>query len=219
MLRRRLEDTLQERDRATDNARRNVADALSRTADAAYAALWSRLNASLPDVFSDTHVPTRETFERLADAIVTMFRLATYQERCVLQKLYELKDVTQQNDPLFGFLTMLKRISLVSAAREFIAGGRNPEGFDRLMRSHQAWAEALATGLYKLIVRSPDLIRDEINPRTWPLKSPAAPDADVGRYLRQTGMQAIPDKLGTQFRRLAGQLAHQDYEFIIRERA
>lgn len=219
LLRRRLEETLQERDKAADNARRHVADALSRTADAAYSALWARLQTELPEVFSDTHVPTRETFERLADSLVTMLRLATYQERCVLQKLYELKDVTQQNDPLFGFLTMLKRTSLVSAARDFIAGGRNAEGFDRLMRSHQGWAEALATGLYKLIVRSPDLIRDEINPRTWPLKSPNASDGEVGRYLRQTGMQAIPDKLGTQFRKLAGQLAHQDYEFIIRERA
>ena len=219
MLRRRLEETLQERDQATDKARRNVADALSRTADAAFTALWARLQIDLPDIFSDTHVPTRETFDRLAQALVTMLRLATYQERCVLQKLHELKDVTQQNDPLFGFLTMLKRNSLATSARDFIAGGRNAEGFDRLMRSHQAWAEALATGLYKLIVRSPDLIRDEINPRAWPLKSPHAPDAAVGRYLRETGIQAIPDRLGTQFRKLAGQLAHQDYEFIIRERA
>lgn len=219
LLRRRLEDALQERDRAADNARRNVAEALSRTADAAYAALWTQLQTQMPDIFSDTHVPTRETFDRLADALIVMLRLSTYQERCVLQKLYELKDVTQQNDPLFGFLTMLKRNSLASAAREYIAGGRNAAGFARLAQSHQAWAEALATGLYKLVVRSPDLIRDEINPRTWPLKTPNAPDAAVGRYLRETGIQAIPDRLGTQFRKLAGQLAHQDYEFIISERA
>ncbi|MBI5865730.1 MAG: hypothetical protein HZB38_14720 [Planctomycetes bacterium] len=216
-LRRRIEEALQARDRTMRESASELSDARGRTADAAFGRVWERLSAAMPDVFPDTHVPTHDTFERLADALVVLLRLSTFQEQCVLQKLYELRDVSQQNDPMFGFLTMLKRSSLAAATREYVARGRERAPFAQLLRAHQAWAEAIATGLYKLVVRAPSLIADAINPRSWPI-GPTAADAAVGQYLRKDGVRVISDQLGTEFRREAARQAAQDYEFNIRER-
>lgn len=217
-LRQAVEAARGERDNAVARARAEVALAEGNTADAAYQKLWARLGNDIPEVFRATHVATPETFERVCDLLVHLVRVFAFVEIGVLQKLNELKDVADPNDPVSAFLVRLKRLPLAGSLDRFLAAGDNRTDMRQLVFSLQAWAEAVGTGLYKAVVRSAEMIREQINPRTWPLPREGLTDAAIGRYLREAGIQAISDKLGTELRRIAADLAHQDYEFLIQRR-
>lgn len=217
-LRQAVEDARQERDSAVARARAEVALAEGNTADAAYQKLWLRLRTDVPEVFRATHIPTPETFERVCDLLVHLIRVFAFVEIGVLQKLNELKDVADPNDPVTAFLVRLKRLPLAGSLDRFLAVGDNRADMRQLVFSLQAWAEAVGTGLYKAVVRSAEMVRDQINPRSWPLPREGLTDAAIGKYLRDVGIQAISDRLGTDLRRIAADLAHQDYEFLIQRR-
>jgi len=61
-LKKLSETTLRDRDVKVEVAKAEAAVAESQTADAAFVALWKQLSREMPEVFTETHVPTQNTF-------------------------------------------------------------------------------------------------------------------------------------------------------------
>lgn len=216
-----LERTRKERDAqvATVSAAASQAEAAS--ADAVFAALWEALHKEVPDVFVPTHVPTRATFEQLGEALVEFLRVFVTLEAHVHQLLRDLRQVSEPGDKLNHFYIMFtKSPRLVEVLRDFLVTGRRKGNFINLLRAHQAWARAFATGLNKVIIRAPTLIDEELNYRRWPLQKgfTVTEEVAIGRYFKDVAAKTVPEKLGTAFRRHAADMAYEDYDHLMRTR-
>lgn len=188
---------------------------------AALREIWEQLRTVAPEVFVESHQPTRETFAHLGEALAELLASALLTEAHVHQMLRDLRQVSDEQDKLNHFYILLtKNPGLTQTLRDFVVGGRRMGNFTNLLRSQQAWSRALASGLYKLVVSSPTLIADVLNPKLWQLKRGAleTEDAAVGRYFRENVSKTAPEALGTQFRQKAGDLSYDDYNDLMRRR-
>jgi hypothetical protein len=220
-LRAELETTRKQRDSQVQEAQTEVAGAKARTEDVALRELWTRMSAQLPDVFAETHVPTRETFENVCDTYIELLRTYRVLERHVHQLLKDLRQVGEQSDKLNHFYILFtKNPGLFDTLGDFLVTGRRRGNTMNLLRAHQAWARAFATGLYKTIVRSPVLISEELNPKDWPLKTgfTITEEAAIGKYFKETAQKTVPEKLGTKFRKHAADMAYEDYDDLMKRR-
>jgi len=218
-LRAELEAARKQRDVQVSEAQAEVQAAQADTADAVIAALWSRMRGELPNVFTETHIPTRESLERLCEAIVEFVKAMAVIEAHVVQCLKDLRQVGDENDKLNRFYILFKRNpGLMDCLRDYVATGRGKANFYNLVRAHQVWARAFATGLYKVIVRLPNVVADELNPRNWGGEVRLDKEASIGKYFKETAQRAVPEKIGTLARKQAGDLVHQDYNDLIRVR-
>lgn len=219
-LRGELELVRKQRDADVAAARSQAAAAQGATAEAAYKQLWSRLVAEAPEVFLETHVPTDKTFERLCEAMVELVRAASVIEFHVHQLLRDLRQVGQQNDPINQFyINFTRHPGMVELLREFLATGRQKGNFVNVLRAKLCWARAFGTGPYKAIVRAPALLGDELNYKNWQFKVGfGGEDAALGKYFKDVAQRAVPDKLGTALRKQAAELAHEDYNELMKRK-
>ncbi|MGD8453099.1 MAG: hypothetical protein PVJ57_14875 [Phycisphaerae bacterium] len=219
-LRTQLQAALRDSTRQSVEAEAKVEHAESRTAESAFQALWTRMHEELPDIFLETHVPNGQTFERLTETLVALVRAFATLEAHVHHMLRELRQVSEEDDKLTRFYIILtKNPGLVDTLRDFLASGRGRGNFVNLLRAVQAWARAFGTGLYKVVVKSPELIGEELNYRNWSLTRGRfeTEEAAVGKYFKETAQGSIPGKLGTRFRKQAGDMAYEDYNTLMRQ--
>lgn len=220
-LRVQLEQALRTRDKEVSVAREEIAEAKEGTSEALMQALWQRLHKAVPEVFIDTHVPTTRTFENLADSYTEMLRTVAVLERHVHQVLKDLRQVGQQNDKLNHFYIMFtKNPGLLETLRDYLTTGKRRGNYVNLLRAQQTWARAFATGLYKVIVRSPVMIGEELNCKNWPIKTgfTVSEEAAIGKYFKEKACKEAPEKLGTRFRRAAAEMVYEDYDDLMKRR-
>ena len=220
-LRTQVEATLRDRDRKTADAQAETEAAEGRTAEAAFRLLWGRMNKELPTLFVETHVPNLETFERSCDALVEFVRVFATLERHVHQMLRDLRQVGEEGDKLNRFHILLtKNPGLVETLGDHLISGKRKGNYANLLRAVQAWARAFGTGLYKVIVKSPTVIGNELNYRSWPVSRGRfeTEEASIGKYFKETVHRNTPDKLGNQFRKHAANEAYEDYNALMRRK-
>lgn len=219
-LRGELELVRKQRDADVAAARSQTAAAQGATADAAYRQLWAKLAEDAPEVFLATHVPTDKTFERLCEAMVELVRAASVIEFHVHQLLRDLRQVGQQNDPINQFyINFTRHPGMVELLRDFLATGRQKGNFVNVLRAKLCWARAFGTGPYKAIVRAPALLGDELNYKNWQFKVGfGGEDAALGKHFKEVAQRAVPDKLGTVLRKQAAELAHEDYNELMKRK-
>lgn len=216
-----LEQALRERDKRVAVAADEVAEAREETGDAFLKQLWQRMNKEFPEVFVDTHTPTRATFEHLSTATVELLSFVATIERHVHQSLKDLRQVGQQSDKLNHFYIMFtKNPGLFDTFRDYVITGKRKNNCFQLLRAQQTWARAFATGLYKVIVRSPVVISDELSTKDWPIKTgfTVSEEAAIGKYYKETACKQIPEKLGTTFRKHAAEMVYEDYDDLMKRR-
>ena len=220
-LRVQLEQALRERDKRVAEAAEEVAEAREETGDAFLMQLWQRMHKDFPEVFVDTHTPTRETFEHLCNAVIELVSCVATIERHVHQSLKDLRQVGEQTDKLNHFYIMFtKNPGLFETFRDYVITGKRKNNCFQLLRAQQTWARAFATGLYKVIVRSPVVIGEELNTKDWPIKTgfTVSEEAAIGKYYKETASKQIPEKLGTRFRRHAAAMVYEDYADLMTRR-
>jgi hypothetical protein len=135
--------------------------------------------------------------------------------------LRDLRQVSDRNDKLNHFyIIFTKNPGLLDTLKDFLAHENRRGNFVNLLRAQQAWARAFATGTYKTIVRSPAVIADELNYKSWPLKTgfTKTEDAALGEYFKATVQKSVPEKLGTLFRKQAAETAYEDYDALMKRR-
>lgn len=216
-----LESVKKQRDREVAGEAGRADAALEATAEAAFQRLWAKMRAEIPEVFVETIVPNENTFENLGEAFVEFLRVMATMERHVHQLLRDLRQVSEKTDKLNHFYIMLtKNANLVETLKDFLASGKRKGNFVNLLRALQAWTRAFASGAYKVIVRSPVTIADEMSYKAWPLKTgfTKTEDAAIGEYYKQTAIKTIPEKLGTAFRKQAADMAYEDYNELMKRK-
>jgi len=220
-LKEELEAALKERDRDVAGARGVADEAEQARAEAAFRRLWQHLHGEVPEVFVETSVPTEKTFEQLGDAFVEFLQTFAVLELHVHHLLRDLRQVSEKSDKLNHFYIMFtKNPGLLDTLKDYLVTGKRKGNFVNLLRAHQAWARAFASGTYKVIVRSPVTIADELNYKSWPLKSgfTKAEETAIGEYYKETAQQTIPEKLGTLFRKQAADMAYEDYNDLMKHK-
>jgi len=220
-LKRELEAVLQQRDQELARAQGAQAQAEAESAAAVFAELWRRLHAEIPELFVETHVATAATFEQLGEAFVEFVRAFAVLELHVHHLLRDLRQVSEKSDKLNHFYIMFtKNPGLLETLKDYLVTGKRKGNFVNLLRALQAWARAFASGSYKVIVRSPVTIAEELNYRSWPIKTSftKTEDAAIGEYYKQTAVKVIPEKLGTVFRKQAGDMAYEDYNDLMKRK-
>ena len=220
-LREEYEALLREREKKAAHAEAAAEEAESRTAETALGQIWARLHDEVPTVFLETHAANAATFERVGDATVEMLRVFAALERHVHGLLRDLRQVGEQDDKLNRFYIILtKNPGLADTLRDYLVSGQRKGNFANLLRAIQAWARAFATGMYKVVVKSPSLMGNELNYRSWSLNRGRfeTEEAAIGRYYRETAQRTIPEKLGTEFRKHAADEAYEDYNNLMRQR-
>lgn len=220
-LRAELEGTRQLRDREIGAERERVVTAEGQTEGSAFRELWGRMSKEAPQVFPDTHTPTRQTFEHLCDSYVDFVQAFGVLERHVMQLLKDLRQVGEQSDKLSHFHIMFdKNPGLFDTLREYLTTGRRKGNYANLLRAHQTWARAFATGLYKVIVRAPNTIEEAMHFKHWPIKTSftVGEEAAIGKYYKETALKQIPEQLGTRLRKQAGEMAYEDYDDLMKRR-
>lgn len=183
-------------------------------------ALWHYLHVEIPEIFVETHTPTQKTFEQICEAFVELLRSFATLEIHVHHMLRELRQVGEQNDKLNHFHMMLtKNPGLIDTLRDFLISGKRITNFANLVRAHQVWSRAFASGLQKVLVRSPNVIGDEYNPKNWEVErgSFESEDAAIAKSLKKN-VKIIADKIGTIFRKQASDGAYEDYNDLMRRR-
>ena len=220
-MKQELEAALQERDTDVASAKGAVDVAEDARAEMAFKRLWKRMGSEVPEVFVETSVPTEKTFEQLCDAFVEFLRALAVLELHVHHLLRDLRQVSEKSDKLNHFYIMFtKNAGLAETLRDFLVTGQKKGNFMNLLRAQQAWVRAFASGTYKVIVRSPVTIADELNYKSWPLKTgfTKTEDAAVGEYYKETAQKTIPEKLGTLFRKQAADMAYEDYNDLMKRK-
>ena len=218
-LKKQVESTLRERDTKVTSAEADADQAEAQSSSAAFGRVWSRLREQIPDLFLETHMPNEQTFERLGDTYVEFMRVLATLEMHVHHLMRDLRQVSERSDKLNHFYIMFtKNPGLVDTLRGYLATGKRKGNFVNLLRAQQAWARAFATGTYKVIVRSPVLIAEELNHKSWPIKTgfTVTEDAAIGKYYKETAVKTIPEKLGTEFRKHAAEMSYEDYDSLMK---
>jgi hypothetical protein len=221
-LRKELEAALQERDTHVADAQVKVEAAEAETADAVLKRLWAGMHGQIPDVFIDTHVPTQRTFEHLCEVLVDFVRTFATLERHVHHMLRDLRQVSERTDALNRFYIMFtKNPGLAETLRDYLTSGKRKGNFANLLRAQQAWARAFGSGAYKAIVRSPNLVQKELNYRSWGVKSSfgVSEDAALGKHFKETVYKTAPENIGTSLRKDAADMAHEDYNTVMKTRS
>lgn len=216
-----LEQTRQKRDEQVAGVQAVAQRAEANTAEAVFGDLWAAMQKELPEVFTQTHVPTRRTFDQLCDVFVELLRTMNTLELHVLHLLRDLRQVSETSDRLNQFHIMFsKSPRLADALRDLLATGKGRSNFSNLLKAHQVWARAFATGLHKAIIRTPMVLADELNFKRWPLPQAMllTEEARVGKYFKETAMKTIPDRLGTLLKKQAADMAYEDYDDLIKRR-
>lgn len=183
-------------------------------------ALWHYLHLEIPEIFVAVHKPTQKTFEQICEAFVELLRSFLTLEQHVQHMLRELRQVGEQNDKLNHFHMMLtKNPGLADTLKDFLIGGKRITNFANLVRAHQVWSRAFASGLQKVLVRSPNVIGDEYNPGNWTIERERfeSEDAATLKWLKKN-VKVVADKIGTIFRKQASDGAYEDYNDLMRRR-
>ena len=216
-----LAATLKQRDREVATADQAVSQAEHAKADTAFQRLWRRMRADIPEVFTETIVPNEKTFEQLCDAFVEFLRASAVIELHVHHLLRDLRQVSDPTDKLNHFYIMFtKNPGLLDALKDFLVSGRRKGNFANLLRAHHVWARAFASGPYKVIVRSPVTIAEELSYKSWPLKTgfTKTEDAAIGEYFKQIAQKTVPEKCGTAFRKQAADMSYEDYNDLMKRK-
>ncbi len=221
-LRQQMEAMLRERDRKVETAQAAAQEAQSETADSAFGRVWSRLRAAAPEVFLETHVANEKSFERLADVVVDMLRAFVVMEMHVHQLLKDLRQVGAEGDKLSHFYMMLtKNPGVLDTMRNFLVTGKGGGNLTNLLRAEQAWTRAFSSGMYKaLAVRSPAILSELMNPRSWPIKTSftTSEEAAVGKYYKETAYKSLPEKAASELRKHAADMAYEDYNELMKRK-
>lgn len=219
-LRQQMEAVLRERDTTREIAKVEVATAESQTADAVFQTMWSAMVKQWPELFIETHVPTQKTFENLCEAFIELARAMMIIEAHVHQMLRDLRQVTDDNDKLSHFLIILtkKTPNFVETLREYLPSRKKTGNLANLVRALNAWARAFGSGSYKAIVRAPTLIGNELNYNNWPIEKSFTTAKEIlqFKYFRDTVAKGAPERVGTDLRKEAGDLAYQDYNDLMK---
>lgn len=207
-----LERARRERDAAASNAQQTAAAAGAESADTAFQELWAHMRKSLPDVFAETHVPTRKTFERICDTYTYMLRVYFALEGSTKERL---KEVRNSNDPadmcnmLLGQLE--KTPSLAARLRETLPSERHDGSFRKRMAVVYAATCALPVGLRNVILRSGEAVQARLQVSKWGL-SPNPRDADIGKHYRDKVERSAPDEILAELRKSMGKEVFAKYE-------
>lgn len=219
-LRAQVEAALRERDTKVEAAQVETAQAAGRTAEAAFKELWSKFHADLPEVFVETHVPTYQTFEEIGDALVELIRAFAVMEAHVHGMLRDLRQVGERTDKLNTvFINLSKMPKLVETLRDYLVTNARRGNFVNLLRAVQVWSRAFGSGCYKTLVYAPNIMREEMNPKAWPLQKSftQSEDAALGKYYRDTAQKELPDKIGTQLKKKASDMVYEDYDQLFKK--
>ncbi|GAG49430.1 unnamed protein product, partial [marine sediment metagenome] len=102
--------------------------------------------------------------------------------------------------------------------RDYLSSGKRKGNFCNLLRAQQVWARAFGSGAYKAIVRSPVLIGEELNYRSWPVETGVfvTEDVAVGKFFKEKVYKEAPEKVGTTLRRHAADMAYEDYNNLMK---
>jgi hypothetical protein len=217
-LKQELEAALKERDKDVASARGVADQAEQARAETAFKRLWEHLQREVPEVFVETNVPTEKTFEQFGEAFVEFLRTMQVLE---LHVHHLLRDFRQLNEKINHFYIMFtKNPGLLETLKDYLVTGKRKGNFTNLLRAQQVWVRAFASGTYKVIVRSPVTIGDELNYKSWPIKTgfTKTEDAAIGEYYKETAVKTIPEKLGTLFRRQAADMTYEDYNDLMKRR-
>lgn len=220
-LRKEAEAAKHERDLHVADAQSDVSAAEEQTGSAAFGRLWQRMNERLPDVFVETHVPTENTMEQVCDALVEFAGTFAVLEGHVQYMLQQLKQVGEEGDKLNHFFLMLKKNpGLLEVLRKVLVSGKRSSQFKNVLRLVQAWVRAFGTGTYKVVIVAPDKVRNELNYRKWDFKKGSfeSEDAALGKHFKEIARARIPDALGNQFKKLAADMAYEDYNTLMKRR-
>jgi len=176
--------------------------------------LWTTLNQAFPDVFIETHVPNRETFERICEVLIEMMAILGVLEVRGKESLGRLRDVANPKDRIGSlFERFSKTPGLKPTLRDYVAGGARIGNLKNLLSALRSLQLALVSGQYKAIVRLPELLTGELDPSKWPVKAGrlGGDDASIGRYYKETARKTIPDNAGTGMRRQANADVSDDF--------
>lgn len=219
-LRAELEAQRQRRDRDLGQAHEEVRRAGENTAEAVIQELWRLLQTDLPEAFSPTHVPTRATVQNLGEAVCEMVRALATIEAHVIDRLKHSRQLNDPTDKISSFYNMLsKSPGLLDTLRDFLVTGRRKSNFVNLLRAHQVWAQALATGPNKALIRSAAQIFERLNYRRWPLEKGrfVSEEAAIGKYFREN-VRTLADEMANELRKLGADLSYQDYDDLMKRR-
>lgn len=187
-------------------AREEVKTAVADSHKPVLGELWGRLNKAFPDIFVETHVPNRETFERVCEGLIEMMSVLGALEVRGRESLSRLKDVANPQDRIGALLERFSRApGLKAVLRDYVAGGAGTRigNLKNLLSAMRSLHVALANGQYRAIVRLPDLLSGELDPSKWQIQGARRDDAAIGKYYKETVRKAIPDQIGTAMRRQA----------------
>ncbi|MFN0136615.1 MAG: hypothetical protein ACKVS9_10925 [Phycisphaerae bacterium] len=213
-LKKSLEAARRERDVALSGQDVQLATVRSRSYEGVSAEMWSRRSKIDPDIFADTHTPTVDTLERMADAILDLARAMQVLEEECAHRVRDLRFVADADHPMNALhMTLHNRPKLDQVVRKHLIGRAEAGELTAAVREIHALMRGLLNGCYVAIVRSREIAADELNYRLWPARAglTRGEDAAIGQYFRETASVEVPDKLGTALRRLAGVRAAEDY--------
>ncbi|TWT41056.1 Chromosome partition protein Smc [Phycisphaerae bacterium RAS1] len=218
-LRAQVEAALRERDTKVEAAEVETVAAEGRTAEAAFKELWAKFHTELPEVFVETHTPTHQTFEEIGDALVELIRAFAVMEAHIHGMLRDLRQVGERTDKLNTvFINLSKMPKLVETLRDYLVTNARRGNFVNLLRAVQVWSRAFGSGCYKTLVVAPNLMREEMNPKSWavPKAFTQSEDAALGKYYRDTAQKELPDKIGTLFKKKASDMVYEDYDQLFK---
>lgn len=196
-----------------------VAAADAQTEGAAFAALWADLAKAHPQIFVETHAPPRETFARVGLLLSDLLHGAVELEGHVRQMLHDLRQVDVPEDKLTKFHLLLTRNPrLADTLRDFLLTGRQKGNFQQLLQTLLSWSRGFSVGMYKLVVLSPAILQEEMNPRGWPVKGLISMDAALGKYYKDKASRELPEKIGTILRRRAADMSYEEYAALLKRR-
>ena len=104
---------------------------------------------------------------------------------------------------------------MLEVLRKALVAGKRSSQFKNVLRLVQAWVRAFATGTYKVIIVAPDNVRNELNYRNWDVKQK---EALLWKHFKDVARARIPDALGNQFKKLAADMAYEDYNTLMKRR-
>src|SRR5262249_54929441 len=150
---------------------------------------------SLPDVFIETHVPNRKTFERVCEAFTYMLRVYFSLEGSTTNLLGDVKNVGDQTDRCNTLHNQLQRTPpLPALLRDVLSAGRNDGGFRQRMTVVYAATCSLPVGLRNVILRSGEAIRGKLDVAKWGL-GPNPGDGAIGKHYRANVQKSAPDEI------------------------
>jgi hypothetical protein len=221
----RLHDELdrahRERDTFANQARSHAATAASGSADTVFAELWSQMRSgpnALPEVFAETHVPNRKTFERLCEVftyLIHIFLSIEENTKAQLGATRNAADAGDRTNDLFRQLEKTKSISVRLC--EQLAGVPGADApFRQRVKVVYCAILSLAKGLQNVIARSSEVARGKLSVSGWGI-GPNPNERAVGEHYRKEVQRTAPDEILSELKKSMGKEVYDRYEVMVRQ--